>query len=193
MLEDQEEAYIASRPNMCPLRAVRIFKTFKASSRIYSELPTNQHKGDGLSTIEVPIPMKGEILEYQTLTDFPLIEKEILRCNICHFKQGGNTPLAGKDVIDSIGFGATTSTTDDILKGTADIDAITDDPTSKQLFQIFQTSKPELKIMITQEKMTDRYKKWNERTAASPSGRHVGYYHALFRPFKYDLNNRGGH
>ena len=43
-----------------------------------------------------------------------------------------------------------------------------------------------MKIMITEEKMMDRYKSWNKRTATSPSGRHLGYYHALFRPFKYD-------
>ena len=45
VLEDQEEAYIASNPNMCPVRASRIFKNFKDSSGIYSELPTKRHKG----------------------------------------------------------------------------------------------------------------------------------------------------
>ena len=79
MLEDQEEAYIASRSNMCPVRAARIFKNFKASSEIYSELPTKRHKGGGVSMIKVPNPTEGETLEYQTLTDPPLIEKEILR------------------------------------------------------------------------------------------------------------------
>ena len=77
LLEDQEEAYIASRPNMCPVRAARIFKNFKDSSEIYSELPTKRQKGGGLSTNEVPIPKEGEILEYQTLTDPQMIEKVI--------------------------------------------------------------------------------------------------------------------
>ena len=159
LLEDQEEAYIASRPNMCPVRAAIIFKNFKASSGIYSELPTKRHKGDGLSTIKVLIPMEGETLEYQTVTNPPLIEKEILRRNIRHFKRAENTSLSRKEVIDSIGFGATTSTVDDILEGTADIDSITNDPTSKRLFEIFKTLKPELNIMVTKEKMMNRYKK----------------------------------
>ena len=89
-------------------------------------------------------------------------------------------------MIDNIGFGAATSTTDEILKGTADIDAITNDPTSKRLFEIFKTSKPELKIMIKEEKMMDRYKNWNKRTATLLSGRHLSHYHTLFRPLKYD-------
>ena len=37
----------------------------------------------------------------------------------------------------------------------------------------------------------NRYKKWNERTAISPSGRHFGHFHALFRPFKYNVDNAG--
>ena len=45
--------------------------------------------------------------------------------------------------------------------------------------------------MVTKEKMMNRYKKWNERTATSLSGRQLGHYHALFRPFKYDISNEG--
>ena len=67
---------------MCPEKVARIFKNIKVSSGIYSELPTKQHKGGGRSNIEVPIPKEGETLEYQTLTDPPIIEKEILRHSI---------------------------------------------------------------------------------------------------------------
>ena len=83
-------------------------------------------------------------------------------------------------MIHSIGFGAKTSTADDILKGTADIGEITDDTTSKKLFEIFKTSKPELEIIVTKEKIMNKYKKCNKRTATSLSGRHLGHYHALF-------------
>ena len=69
---------MASRPSMCPNKAARIFTKFKISNDIYSELPSKQHKGGGLSTIEVLVPKKGETLEYKTLIDPPIIEKEIL-------------------------------------------------------------------------------------------------------------------
>ena len=78
-----------------------------------------------------------------------------------------------------------------ITKYTADINAITNDPTSKCLLETFKTSKPELEIEVTKDKMVDRYKKWNERTATSPSGRHLGHFHALFRPLKYNLEDPG--
>ena len=77
------------------------------------------------------------------------------------------------------------------MEGTADIDVITDDPTSKGLFEIFKTSKPELEIIVTKEKMMNRYKKWNEHTATLLTGRHLVHYHALFRLFKYNLDNAG--
>ena len=131
-------------------------------------------------------------MEYHTLTDPSLIEKEILRRNIRDFKNLENTSLAGKDVTDNIGFGETTQFADDILKGTANIDAITNDPTSKNLFEIFKTSKLELEIEVTKDKMMDRYKKWNECTATSPSGRHFCHFHDLFRLFRYNLEDPGG-
>ena len=81
---------------------------------------------------------------------------------------------------DTIGWGATTPTANEILAGTANIDAITTDPDSKRLLEQFHTSKPDLKIEVTIDKMMNRYKKWNERTATLPSGRHLGNFHALF-------------
>jgi hypothetical protein len=42
----------------------------------------------------------------------------------------------------------------------------------------------ELKIEITAEKMMSKYRRWKERTSTSPSGRHLGHFHALFSPMK---------
>ena len=180
VLEDQEEAYIASRPDMCPKRAARIFKNFKESSETFSQLPSKKHKGSGLNTIEVPHPLEGEELHYYTITDPPTIEKEILRRNKRHFRQAEATPLAEEEVCDTIGWGATTPTANEILARTANIDAITVNPDGKRLLEQFHTSKPDLKIEVTIDKMINRYKKWNACTATSPSGRHLGHFHALF-------------
>jgi hypothetical protein len=32
--------------------------------------------------------------------------------------------------------------------------------------------------------MMKKYRRWKERTSTSPSGRHLGHFHALFRPLK---------
>ena len=97
------------------LRAAGIFKNFKDSSWIYSELPTKRHTVGGLNTIKVPLSFEEETLQYHTITDPPLIEKKIPRRNKRHFRQAENTPLARIDVSDNIGFGVTTNTANDIL------------------------------------------------------------------------------
>ena len=44
----------------------------------------------------------------------------------------------------------------------------------------------EIKITLTIEDMMNRYKKWRETTTTSPSGRHLGHFHALFRAFSFE-------
>lgn len=48
LLEDQEEAYVASWPNMCPKKAAKNCKSLRNNSDIFSELRTKVHKGGGL-------------------------------------------------------------------------------------------------------------------------------------------------
>ena len=79
-----------------------------------------------------------------------------MRRNKRHFRQAENTPLARIDVSDKIGFGTTTQLANEILEGTANIDEITNNSTSKRLLEEFKTSKPALEIEITKEKMMDR-------------------------------------
>ena len=56
LMQDQEEAYIASIPNMCPKQASRCFKKLQLASAVFSELPAKKHRGGGLSSINIPIP-----------------------------------------------------------------------------------------------------------------------------------------
>ena len=74
LLEDQEEAFIASHPNMDPAKAITIFNNAKSASNIFSKLPKQKHKGGGLTTIDVPVPRTGLTLEYQTITEPKLVE-----------------------------------------------------------------------------------------------------------------------
>jgi hypothetical protein len=49
----------------------------------------------------------------------------------------------------------------------------------------------EIEVEITREKMMNKYRRWKERTSTSPLGRHLGHFHALFRPLKAkDEDNR---
>ena len=74
-------------------------------------------------------------LEYQTITDPKLVEHILLRQNKLHFRQAELIPLAGLEIIDKIGFGATSDLADEIIAGTADISSLADNPMSKALLK----------------------------------------------------------
>ena len=87
-------------------------------------------------------------------------------------------------MIETIGFGANTIRSEQILEGTDDPSDITDAEWSRFLLTSMKGISEELKIEITAEKMMEKYRRWKERTSTSPSGRHLGHFHALFQPLK---------
>jgi hypothetical protein len=108
----------------------------------------------------------------------------ILNRNIRHFRQAETAPLATPEVIRTIGFAADTDRAEQLLDRSDDPTDITDDKWSRYLLTSMRRHSEEIKIEITKDKMMSKYKIWKERTSTSPSGRHLGHFHALFRPMK---------
>jgi hypothetical protein len=148
------------------------------------ELPSKMNCPGGISSILVPLPKEEIELEYIAITDGPTIERLILQSNIRHFRQAEFTPLATPEVIRKIGFGANANRTEQILDGSDDVKDITDNEWSRYLLKSMRRHSKEIKNEITTEKMMDKYRRWKERTITSPSGRHLGHFHVLFRPLK---------
>jgi hypothetical protein len=148
------------------------------------ELPSKMNCPGGMSSILVPLPKEGTELEILAITDDPMIERLILNRNIRHFKQAENTLLATPEAIRKIGFGVDTNRAEQLLEGTDVPTDITDDKWSRYFLTSMKRHSTELNINISAEKRMDKYKRWKERTSASPSGRHLGHFHALFRPLK---------
>ena len=138
-----------------------------------------------LTSILVPVPKEGKELEWYSITDGPTIEKVILERNRRHFSQAGETPLASEEIIELFGPGGDTKFAQNILDGSANLSEVTDNETTQLLLQLMKKEKTE-EINFTIEDMMDRYKKWKEKTTTSPSGRHFGHYHALYRAFSYN-------
>jgi hypothetical protein len=88
------------------------------------------------------------------------------------------------EVIRKIGFGADTIRAQRLLEGRDDPSDITDDEWSRYLITSMKRHSKELEIEITTEKMMSKYRRWKEQTSASPSGHHLGHFHALLRPLK---------
>jgi hypothetical protein len=143
-----------------------------------SELPSKMNCPGGISSILVLIPKEGIKLEYLAITDGPTIERLILQRNIGHFRQAETTLLVQPEVIRKIGFGVDTNRTEQLLEGNDNPTDITDDEWSRYLLTSMNRHSEELQIEITAEKVMNKYKRRKERTSTSPSGRHLGHFHA---------------
>jgi hypothetical protein len=179
--EEQETAFMAMNPEMNAVRATQIFKRAKDTKQMMSELPSKRNCPGGILSILVPLPKEGIELEYLAIIDGPTIERLILSRNIRHFRQAETTPLATPEIISKIVFGADTNRSEQLLDGGDDPTDITDDEWSRYLLTSMKRHSEEIEITITAEKMMNKYKRWKERTSTSPSGRHLGHFHALFR------------
>jgi hypothetical protein len=171
-------------PEMDMKRAAQIFQKAKDTKQMMSELPSKMNCPGGISSILVPLPKEGIDLEYIAITDGPTIERLILQRSIRHFRQAEFTPLATPEVIRTIGSGANTNRAEQILNGSGDVTDITNDEWSRYLLKSMKRHSKEIKIEITTEKMMEKYRRWKECTSTSPSGQHLGHFHALFRPLK---------
>ena len=167
LYEDQEQAFIEANPKLDPKRAARIFKTAQLTTEMMSELPKRSKNG-AFNSIDVPVPQEGIELIHQDISDPATMEKILLRRNWHHFRQAEDTPLANSEIIEKIGFGASSELADKILDGTADLKAITSDLMSIQLLKFFRTDKSESNVVVTKDKMMDKYRKWKELTSTSP-------------------------
>ena len=123
---------------------------------------------------------------WHSVTDGPNIERFVLNCNIHHFSSAGETPLAKNEIIDMLGFGGNTETSQEIFAREGNIPNITNDKAAQLLLQLLKRNTDPIVLDFTTTDMMNRYKKWKEKTVTSVvSGCHLGHFHALFCVFEF--------
>ena len=185
--EEREQAFVeVHKDTMGHKTAKIIFRRGEDTKAMMKNLPKVKRSSGALTRIRVPLPLEGTVLQYIDVTDGPTIERLLLDRNIRHFRQAANTPLATTDCVDAIGFGATTPTAQQFLNGTADPSSLTKDIASQLLLREMKRASEPIQVELTADIMMQRYKTWNESTTTSVgSGRHLGHYATLHKPFKY--------
>ena len=107
---------------------------------------------------------------WKTTTDTTDLENRVLSQLTTHFGQASNTPLAENGDIYKILDGSDINT-----HGLPD--------TERGLKKWFNnTQTPQIATLITDQEFRQGIKRWKERTSTSPSGRHLGHYHAQILP-----------
>jgi exonuclease III len=142
------------------------------------------HQGSGVSSIQVPAQPTDnpkDCSDWITV-DAPAEVVEKLRDrNRKHFGQAHGTPFTIPPLSEDLDFTGATSSADMILEGTYDASALADITQlviSKMSESKYSIRAP-LDTDISEEAYVSKIKSWKESTSTSPSGLHLGHYHAM--------------
>jgi hypothetical protein len=153
----------------------------------------NPQQRSGISNIEVPHkdatgkPTKDpdKAVTWKRIYDPKVIEDCLMERNINHFGQAEGTLFTRKDITQMYDYEGTSLNVTDLLDGkykTGDIPNVTSSA-NKLLNNL--SNKNNLTLFdndISFQEFFTAFKKWNENTSTSPSGRHLGHYKCLLRP-----------
>jgi exonuclease III len=145
----------------------------------------------GLSLIKIPFqgPLQPENPRPGlTVTEPSEIEHHLLQRNRQHFSQAKATPFATDPLKQEFNWQGTGAATERILNNEFHI---MDDTNVGSIYDITSTSTRILQSCVRRlneippglsvHEMKKAYRIWNENTSTSPSGRHLGHYHALLK------------
>ena len=123
-----------------------------------------------------------KIEQWHTLTDPKDIEHTIIERNITHFGQATDTPFNSTQFTEIFGIDGDSEATEDLLRGI--MPDISNLPIEVQLIlkKISQDPQPAIDPSISVEDLKNLFKNWKESTSTSPSGCHLGHWHALLAP-----------
>lgn len=93
---------------------------------------------------------------WYSVTDRPDIEYFVLNCNIHHFSNTGETPLATNEIIDMLGFVGNKETSWKILVGEGNISNITKNKAVQLLLQSMKCNTDPLVLNFTATEMMNR-------------------------------------
>ena len=108
------------------------------------------------------------------------LDNTIINRNKKHFNQANNTPFATKPITETIGREGNNEETTQILKGNRNMDNFQTTEAAREILQyLTQQQGTNFQQEITMKNVVQGFKKWNERTSTSPSGRHLGTYKSI--------------
>jgi hypothetical protein len=118
-----------------------------------------------------------------TISDPQEVEQAIIRRNIKHFGQADGTPFTSQALIDIFGRDGDSKATEELLQGKLPKIDHLPEAVQRILKKISENPCTEpIDTEVTTQELKNLFKKWKERTSTSPSGCHLGHWHALQAP-----------
>jgi hypothetical protein len=157
---------------------------------MFARLPTSKPCPTvGISLLR--IPFSGPLQPDQSrpgmiVTEPSAIEDHILCRNSQHFSQAESTDFAQQPLKSVFNWQGTGRTIERVLNNqyeTNNDGTLYDiSSTANKILKVCYCRLPAIIPELTLPNMKQAYKRWNENTSTSPSGRHLGHYHALLKP-----------
>jgi hypothetical protein len=183
---------IAISDNIGAKAALDRLQRGEATKEMFCRLPrAKAAPTGGLSLIKVPLsgPIRPEEQRSRlTVTEPSEIEDHLLRRNRQHFSQAKDTPFATEPLNKTFNWQGTGPNANNVLSGSFNP---TTDTNSGSIYLVSSTSTQILKSCyrrladippgLSLLEMKKAYRIWNENTSTSPSGRHLGHYHAILK------------
>jgi hypothetical protein len=139
----------------------------------------------------------NDIPSMETLTIKQEVERAIIQRNQCHSRQSLNTPFAADKVLADSVNPLQNNSIDEILNGTfidTTVDQLKLTPTKRAWVSELRCKvTTQIDLTITIEDFKQFFKRKQEKTASSPSGRHMGHYKVMLdqlrvgRPFLAEI------
>jgi len=148
--------------------------------------------GYGLSAVQIPVDSTQDPKEcpkddeyWTTIRDPQQIESLLIKRNQQHFGQAHGTPLTVPRIWNNLTYDGTGQLTVDILNGTYSDKYLT---STSQLFVDHMAARTThlCKDTMNADEFLGKLRNWRETTTTSPSGLHLGHYHALWKPSDID-------
>ena len=125
-------------------------------------------------------------LQFKITDDPEIMEQVIAERNSHHLNQAQGTPLTIEPLISLIGTDSYTSFSQELLNGKADLDPLMLSPTMTKYVKNLKQNKEIISTttnkFIPLHAYKQDFKKCEESTTTSPSGRHLGHHHSLLSP-----------
>ena len=145
-----------------------------------------------INSIQVPLNSNinpKECTTWKEVTEPSAINEYILRRNQTHFGQANSTPFNIFPLKDQIPFSGIGETSDLILDGEYN-DVNTDDITDLFIRHLQYRIEPPSDVPeMPIHTFVNKIRTWKESTSTSPSGVHLGHFHALIKPHDIPQTN----
>ena len=187
MMDSLIEAKQKACPDENPIKFVNEVKNIVKMRKDWNGVPRiKARSGNGISSVKVPVNPRDDPKDANTVnrevTDPDEMDKCIRERNVKHFKQAEESKMATSKLVEGIGFGADGELADPLLKGEADLNALTDDPYVHAILDRCKQNAESLSCFVSLEAMTKAFKNKDPRKSASPSGRGWNHCSILFTP-----------